>query len=116
MRMEVQKISEWQPFDCLWILDELEAAVNLDPFLMEEEEALTELKALLRRSNYALVRANPQQPKHVTYFFSDPQRPLPRSGKSLSVYGRESDFLFDYLIDGSLGCVEVRRHDMRQVG
>ena len=110
MPKEAHKISEWQPFDGVWIVQELEEAVSADPYLKEEPEALDELKVLLRKASFALVRPDPKQPKHIVYHFADPRRPLPRSGKSFSVYGIGADFLFDYLLDGTLASVEVRRH------
>ena len=113
--MEVQKKVDWQPFDGIWIVQELEEAVSLDPYLKEEPETLDELKELLRKASFAMVKPDPQAPDHVTYFFADPRRPMPRSGKSFSVYGLDADFLFDFLLDGSLACVEVRRHANRMV-
>jgi hypothetical protein len=111
--MEAQRTTEWQPFDGVWIVQELEEAVSLDPYLKEEPEQLEELKALLRKASFALVRPDPKRPSHVTYYFADPRRPMPRSGKSFNVYGLGADFLFDYMLDGTLACVEVRRHGNR---
>ncbi|RZA05305.1 MAG: hypothetical protein EOP11_13120 [Proteobacteria bacterium] len=113
--MEAERTTDWQPFDGFWIVQELDEAVSLDPYLKEEPEELEELKKLLRRASFALVRPDPRQPSHVTYFFADPRRPMPRSGKSLSVYGIDADFLFDYMLDGTLACVEVRRRANRMV-
>lgn len=108
--MEAQRTTDWLPFDGLPIARELDEAVSLDPYLKEEPEQVEELKTLLRRASFALVRPDPKRPNHVTYFFADPRRPMPRSGKSFNVYGRGADYLFDYMLDGTLACLEVRRH------
>jgi len=110
MAMEARKTVDWQPFDGSWIMQELGEALSLDPYLQEEPEEVEELKKHLRKASFALVHADPKQSDRVPYFFADPRRPMPRSGKSFSLYGLGMDFLFDYMLDGTLACVEVRRH------
>lgn len=112
---EAQRMEGWEPFDGVWIAQELEAAISLDPYLREDPESLERLKRALRAPTHALVWEDPKQPQHVTYFFSDPRLPWPRSGRSFSVYGPSTDFLFDFRVDGSLASVEVRRHRPRLV-
>lgn len=113
--MEARAMQNWQPFDGLWIELELADAVSLDPYLKEDPESLDRLKRALHAPTHALVWEDPKQPRHVTYFFSDPRLPWPRSGRSFSVYGPSTDFLFDFRVDGSLASVEVRRHRNRML-